>query len=1151
MADNLKLGIRIGVDAKDAESNVTRFEREFQRVLEGLGKTAPEIAAFRELELASAAGQKSLEGVDAQTLRLIGTFREMREVARAQDMLQIVPHQEIRGRIDQVNQAFATLKASGTLTQKELAQAALKANQQITQLQGSTNGWSDALLQAKTSLAGVVGAGAGLGYVVKQAMDFESAMADVRKVVDASPEQFAALTREIQDLTKELPLSAKELAAIAAAGGQLGVTAEDLGEFTRLAAQMATAFNMSAEQAGQAIAKLANVYGLPIAKVRELGDAINTLGNNTAATEAGIIETMTRIGGTAEQFGLATEQAAALSAAFISLGKAPEVAARSINALLAKLQTARVGTDQFKGGLEALGLSADALADRIAADPQKALSEFLHTLEALDKQSRAEILTQLFGEGYQDDIAVVVGALGQYDKALGLVADKTKTAGAMQNEFATRMETTAAQLDLLKNAVDRIATNLGTVLLPAVKGVVDGATAGADALASFAETFPVISQLAGLLVTLATTAGGLKVAFLAAKVAGLDMAEGVGERLKAMNQPIRDAARELGGLRTAMSVVSAFAVGWEIGTWLSSKFEVVRKAGVLMAWAVTKAFEDVRYAWELTKATLSDDTWEEATRRHTERTAEIKAGYEDLWEQAGKGAAETAKATQKAGDAAKDAGKKVGDAGKQGKAGLKEAKEEAKELQQALGALSADAFKALTGVSRQARDAAGSFADTVQTVGALGKEGERVAKIFAGEWAAALKKATDPADVEHLTDTLRMLWENGDLGARQYAQGLELAKQRMEELTGATVAGGNALTAYWASVSEAAKKAHAAQVEHAKKINAAAALGAEKTREAGGAWEDLQKKGTAAWEALQGGARAAGQAGEQAAGQAAKGLGVISAEAAAARASVAALGEEAEAAYLAVLRMGGRQVVSLAELKSAAAGITYEYARQAAAVDALTARLSGAEGATRANVAAAEDALESYQLLGDERLGGLRDALSDARRRALELRDAAADTVATLQDELDQLNRNTAAIEKRRYAAQVADLEDKRRQAQAAKDAQAVADLNQALRLAKQIHDQKMGAIAAEAAAEKQRAADETKARRESREEELRQREGLAAPRASELAREDASRTRTGEFAPARTVRVEFGAGGPAGEFAEADLDRMLRMFEELGARTV
>ena len=88
-------------------------------------------------------------------------------------------------------------------------------------------------------------------------------MADVRKVVEFNGDnEVNMFTQELKKLSPEIPLSAAELAQIAASGGQLGIQKNKLIEFTTTVAKMATAFDMSAEQAGDSIAKLANIYGI-------------------------------------------------------------------------------------------------------------------------------------------------------------------------------------------------------------------------------------------------------------------------------------------------------------------------------------------------------------------------------------------------------------------------------------------------------------------------------------------------------------------------------------------------------------------------------------------------------------------------------------------------------------------------------------------------------------------------------------------------------------------------------------------------------------------------------------------------------------------------------------------------------------------------
>jgi TP901 family phage tail tape measure protein len=362
-----------------------------------------------------------------------------------------------------------------------------------------------------------VALGAALGAPIKAAIDFESAMADVKKVVSFSePDGLIKMGDTIKAMSREIPITAAGLAQITAAGGQLGIKAIDLPDFTETVAKMSTAFDMLPEQAGDAMAKLANVYQMPIKDIASLGDAINHLSDNTAAKAQDIVPVLQRVGGTAKQFGLGAVQVAALADSFIALGKPPEVAATAINALLVKLQTASKQGNKFQTALSDIGLSGQELEDAIAGDAQGALMGFLETLEGVDEQSRAGILTDLFGMEYSDDISLLAGSLDNYRKALSLTADKTQYAGSMQREFEARSKTTENNLALLKNQIAEVGINLGSVLLPALNTTVGYLRDGSAAIADFSKEHPVLSKAIML------TAGGL----IAAKVAAVGLGYG-------------------------------------------------------------------------------------------------------------------------------------------------------------------------------------------------------------------------------------------------------------------------------------------------------------------------------------------------------------------------------------------------------------------------------------------------------------------------------------------------------------------------------------------------------------------------------------------------------------------------------------------------
>jgi len=309
---------------------------------------------------------------------------------------------------------------------------------------------------------------------VKLAIDFESSMADVKKVVDfSSKSELKSFSDDILKLSRIIPLSANELATITASGGQLGIAKDELLEFTQIVAKMGVAFDMSAEQSGEAIANLKNVLSLNMKEVQSLGDTINHLSDNSAAKASAIVETISRVGGVAKIFKLTADQTAALSSAFISLGKPPQVAGTAINTLLSKMLTAPQQTKEFQEALQKLGLDSSYLALSIQNNPQKALEQFLNVLENVKDSEKMGVFTNLFGVGYADDMALLVSSLPEYKKALGLINDENKK-GSMQKEFENRSSTTANSLILLKSAFQELGINLGSVFLPAISKIVKG-----------------------------------------------------------------------------------------------------------------------------------------------------------------------------------------------------------------------------------------------------------------------------------------------------------------------------------------------------------------------------------------------------------------------------------------------------------------------------------------------------------------------------------------------------------------------------------------------------------------------------------------------------------------------------------------------------
>jgi TP901 family phage tail tape measure protein len=226
----------------------------------------------------------------------------------------------------------------------------------------SAQGAFKAVVSSASWQAAAVAAGAfavGIGLAARAAIDFESSMADVRKVVSGleTPKAFAEIKTEILELSRQMPVAAKGFAEIYAAAGQSGIARGELKEFATLVAQVGIAFDMTAGEAGRALAQLKVALGLSTPEVRSLADAMNYVSNNTGATAANLVEFMSRAGAVGKLAGLSGQQTMAFGAAMIQTGIQSEVAATSFNNMIKALSKGPSMTDRQVSALSRLGYS--------------------------------------------------------------------------------------------------------------------------------------------------------------------------------------------------------------------------------------------------------------------------------------------------------------------------------------------------------------------------------------------------------------------------------------------------------------------------------------------------------------------------------------------------------------------------------------------------------------------------------------------------------------------------------------------------------------------------------------------------------------------------------------------------------------------------
>lgn len=452
--------------------------------------------------------------------------------------------------------------------------------------------------------AAAVGAVAAGVMVSKAAMTYETAFTGVKKTVDGTPEELEAVSQGLRGMSKEIPVSAAELANLAAVGGQLGVQTPDILKFTKTMAAMGVATNLSGEEGAAALARLINVTGDSMDNVDRVGSSIVALGNNTATTEAEIAAMAVRMGKFGNTVGMDTAQVLGYSAALSSVGIEAQMGGSAIGRTWLDIETAvNSGGDALQAYAKYAGTSADEFKKQWSTDPSGAFNGLIKGLSATENLTGA--LSELGIENTQDQQAIMALA-NNYEllaKCMNLSGQAYKENTALTKEATAAYATTANQIQLTKNAVTEAGIKWGEILLPEVKS-------GAEWVAGLAEKF-----------------GNLDDSQKKAVISGAKTAVVLGASAKAVVGTVKGVgafAEGVGKIKGAFSAGGAFAKAAPVLKGIASAASpaAIGIAGITAAVIAAKKASDAGYN--------SQYRWSKGLSEGNKKIAESLSKYKQL-----------------------------------------------------------------------------------------------------------------------------------------------------------------------------------------------------------------------------------------------------------------------------------------------------------------------------------------------------------------------------------------------------------------------------------------------------------------------------------------------------------------------------------------
>ena len=331
-------------------------------------------------------------------------------------------------------------------------------------------------------------------YAAQAAINFDTALANVRKTSDLTEQQLQKLGDSALDLSTKQPVTAETILNIEALGAQLGVADDELESFAKTVSGLDIATNMDFETAGNEMAQFANITQMTHDKFQNYGSTIVDLGNHLATTEKDISNMALRLAGVSSAANFSQAEILGMSGAMSSLGIKAEAGGSAMTRIIQDIsKNVANGTDKVQEYARVAGISAEEFANKWKTKPIEAIELLVEGLKkSSDSGEDMNVTLEKLGINNirnSDTMRRLAGAGDLLRESVERANTAWNENSALQNEVDQRNESLASRLQVLKNKVDEIAITVGRPLVDAVIDALNACQPLIDGVANLADGF--------------------------------------------------------------------------------------------------------------------------------------------------------------------------------------------------------------------------------------------------------------------------------------------------------------------------------------------------------------------------------------------------------------------------------------------------------------------------------------------------------------------------------------------------------------------------------------------------------------------------------------------------------------------------------------